>query len=122
MIRRFPDLETLAWTILAGGLLLSVFLILSGLVWEWIAAGTLHMGPPILAVNFRGFLEAIVTGSSKGIAPAILLNSGIAVLLLTPYAQVLASMCFFAFRDRNYQFTAITGFVGAVLTWVLFLR
>jgi uncharacterized membrane protein len=122
MTWRLPDLETLAWTILAGGLLLSISLILTGLAWEWIAAGTLHMGPPLLAVNLRGFLEAIVTGSSRGLTPAVFLNSGIAVLLLTPYTQVLASMCFFAFRDHDYRFTAITGFVGAVLTWVLFLR
>ncbi len=122
MTHRFPDLETLAWIILAGGLLLSIFLILSGLAWEWIAGGTLNMGPPLMAVNLRGFLEAIIIRSAQGISPVILLNSGIAILLLTPYTQVLASMFFFAFRDNNYRFTAITGFVALVLTWVLFLR
>jgi uncharacterized membrane protein len=122
MTDRFPDLETLAWTILAGGLLLSIFLILSGLAWEWIAARTLNTGPPLMAVNLRRFLEAIITGSAEGLSPVVFLNSGIAALLLTPYTQILASMCFFAFQDHNYRFTAITGFVAVVLTWILFLR
>jgi uncharacterized membrane protein len=122
MTHRVPDLETLAWTILAGGLLLSIFLILSGLAWEWIASGTLNRGLPLTAVNLRGLLEEIIIRSGQGISPFILLNSGIAVLLLTPYTMVLASMFIFAFRDDNYRFTAITGFVALVLTWVLFLR
>jgi uncharacterized membrane protein len=117
-----PDLETLVWTILACGLLLSVSLILSGLVWEWIASGTLRTGPPILAVNLRGLLAAVIAGSSSGLTSVVLLDSGIAVLLLTPYTRVLASVFFFTFKDHNYRYSAITGFVAAVLTWVLFLR
>jgi uncharacterized membrane protein len=119
---RAPDLETLVWTILAGGLLLSVTLILSGLVWEWIASGTLRMGPPILEVNLRGLLASVIAGSSKGLSSIVLLDAGIAVLLLTPYTRVLASVFFFTFRDHNYRYSAITGFVAVILTWVLFLR
>jgi len=123
MTRRLPPLETLVFAILAGGLLLSVALILAGLTWEWILQGTLNTDhPAISAVNVRGLLESITAGSPEGLSPLILLSAGIAVLLMTPYVQVLAAMLFFTFRDRNYRFSAITGFVALVLTWVLFLR
>jgi uncharacterized membrane protein len=122
MTRRFPDLETLAWTILAGGLLLSITLILTGLAWEWIDTRTLNMGPPLIAANLWGFLVSTIAGSVQGLSPSVLLNVGIAFLLLTPYTLVLASMCFFAVRDHDYRFTAVTAFVATVLTWVLFIR
>lgn len=119
---RIPELEPLVWKILGGGLLLSVILILAGLGWEWASSGTVSMGPTILALNLGGFLTATAAGAAGGLSPAFLLNCGIAVLLLTPYVRVLASVVFFGFRDRDYRFTAITGFVAVVLTWVLFLR
>ncbi len=123
MTRRLPPLETLAFAILAGGLLLSVTLILSGLTLEWILQGSLNADhPAISAVNVRELLESIPAGSHEGLSPLVLLSAGIAVLLMTPYVQVLAAMLFFTFRDRNYRFSAITGFIAAVLTWVLFLR
>jgi len=123
MTRRLPPLETLVFAILAGGLLLSVVLILAGLTWEWISQGTLNADHPALsAVNVRGLLESIAAASPAGLSPGVLLSAGIAVLLMTPYIQVLAAMLFFTFRDRNYSFSAITGFVAVVLTWVLLLR
>jgi uncharacterized membrane protein len=123
MTRRLPPLETLVFLILAGGLLLSVALILVGLTWEWTGPGTLNADhPAISAVNVRGLLESIMAGSPGGLSPLVLLSAGIAVLLMTPYVQVLAAMLFFTFRERNYRFSAITGFVALVLTWILFLR
>ena len=123
MTRRLPPLETLVFAILSRGLLLSVVLILAGLTWEWILQGTLNADHPALsAVNVRGLLESFAAGSPAGLSPLVLLSAGIAVLLMTPYVQVLAAMLFFTFRDRNYRFSAITGFVAVVLTWVLFLR
>jgi uncharacterized membrane protein len=121
MTRHFPDLETLAWLILAGGLALSLVLILSGLVWEWITIGAMTMGPAVPAGNLGSFMLSTLTGSTDGLYPAALQNLGIAVLLLTPYSLVLASLLFFVFRDHDYRFSAITGFVALVLTWVLFL-
>jgi uncharacterized membrane protein len=122
MTCRVPDLEPLVWTILGGGLLLSILFILAGLAWGWTSSGTISMGPPIPALNLRGFLEATVAVAARGLSPAVLLNCGIAVLLLTPYASVVASVIFFTVRDHDYRFTAVTGFVAVVLTWVLFLR
>lgn len=123
MTRRMPSLEILVFAILAGGLVLSVALILAGLTWEWIGQGTLDADhPAISAVNVRGLLESITAGSPEGLSPAVLISAGIAVLLMTPYVQVLAAMLFFTLRDRNFRFSAITGFVALVLTWVLFLR
>jgi len=54
--------------------------------------------------------------------PRLLVNLGLVVLLLTPYARVLASMLYFALVERNRKYTAFTTFVLLTLTYSLFLR
>ena len=54
--------------------------------------------------------------------PRLLINLGIALLMLTPYVRVLASTFYFALAERNPKYTLFTGFVLAVLTYSLFLR
>jgi len=48
------------------------------------------------------------------------MNVGLAVLMLTPYARVLASVLYFALVERSAKYTIFTGFVLAVLTYSLF--
>jgi uncharacterized membrane protein len=48
--------------------------------------------------------------------------TGIGILLLTPLASILASLLFFSLADRNWKFTAVTGFTLIVLVYVLFIR
>ena len=50
----------------------------------------------------------------------MLVNLGIAVLLLTPYVRVLMSMLYFVFVERNLKYALFTGFVLAMLTYGLF--
>lgn len=60
--------------------------------------------------------------AADAVRPRLLINLGIAALMLTPYVRVLASMLYFAFIERNGKYTLFTGFVFAVLTYSLFLR
>lgn len=60
--------------------------------------------------------------ASGALRPRVLINFGLAVLLLTPYVRVAASMLYVAVAERNWKYTAFTGFVFAVLTYSLFLR
>jgi uncharacterized membrane protein len=123
MTRRPPDLNTVVWSILLAGLVLSIGLIAAGMIWLRLTAGGVEAPPPIAAANLRGFILRIAAKSATGkIEPTFLIYSGIAVLLLTPFARVLASTLYFAFGERNRKFTLITGFVLTVLTVVLFLR
>jgi len=51
-----------------------------------------------------------------------LINLGIAVLILTPYVRILASVLYFAFVARNWKYTLFTASVLGVLTYSLFGR
>jgi uncharacterized membrane protein len=116
-------LERLVWSILLSGLLIAIALLCTGLIWEWMFPGDSSVTPPISATNLAGYL--LITGAKAldmGIGPAIMIYTGIGVLLLTPLARVLASFLFFIAVDRDWKFTAITGFACAVLAYVLFIR
>jgi uncharacterized membrane protein len=51
--------------------------------------------------------------------PRLLVNLGIAVLMLTPYVRVLASMLYFMLVERNLKYGLFTAFVLAMLTYSL---
>jgi uncharacterized membrane protein len=120
---QIPNMETVVWTILGGGMMVATILLVAGLCWQWIVSGSVGGGEPISSMSIGRYILAIAAGIVEGgLQPSHLLNTGIAVLLLTPFAATLASMLFFAFRDHNYRFTVIAGFVLVVLGWVLFIR
>jgi uncharacterized membrane protein len=117
------DMETLVGYILLGGVLLSAALLVAGLAWNAAATGQLGINYSISGVNFFQFLLTDLRQLTSGIArPRLLVSLGIAVLLLTPYARVLASMLYFAFGECDRKFTLFTLFVLSVLTYSLFLR
>ena len=117
------DMEVIVGYILRGGVLLSMTLVTAGLIWRWIATGHLGLEYSIGGMNL---FEFVVTDARKvaadAVRPRLLVNLGIAALMLTPYARVLASMLYFAFVERNAKYTLFTGFVFSVLTYSLFLR
>jgi uncharacterized membrane protein len=123
-MEKYPrGLELLVWSILLVGLAVALALICAGLLWEWAFQGATSVITPVSATNLAGYL--LITGAESldmGIGPAILVYTGIGVLLLTPLARVLASFLYFSVVDRNWKFTAITGFALVVLTYVLFVR
>lgn len=116
-------METLIGFLLLGGVLLSLAFLLSGLTWQWVTTGCLGLDYTIAGMNVFQFVVADVRQlASASVRPRLLLNLGIGVLLLTPYARVLASMFYFAVVERNWKYTLFTGFVLCVLSYSLFLR
>ncbi len=117
------DMEVFVGYILLGGVLLSVALVAAGLIWHRMATGTLGLNYSIGQVNLFQFVVMEIRQMGQGtITSRLLVNLGLAVLMLTPYARVLVSMLYFALAERNRKYTLFTGFVFVVLTYSLFLR
>lgn len=72
---------------------------------QWRASG----GP------FFGFASSTINSILAGVTPVDLTALGVIVLLLTPYARIVAAVIYYAVeRDRKY--VSITLFVFAVVT------
>jgi len=109
--------------VLLIGVMTSIVLVALGLAWHWWRTGELGIDYTIANMNLFEFVVADLRQiASAEVRPRFLVSLGIAVLLLTPYLRVLASLIFFSTVERNWRYTAITGFVLAVLTYSLFLR
>ncbi len=109
--------------VLLVGVLLACALLAGGLLWRFAATGSFALDYSIRDVTFFQFLVQDVSLALAGaFRPRLLVSLGIAVLLLTPYVRVFASMVSFAFVERNLKYTLFTAFVFAVLTYSLFLR
>jgi uncharacterized membrane protein len=116
-------MEILIGSLLSGGVVLSIAFLLLGLTWQWVMTGRLGLNYTIAGMNVFQFVVADVCQlASTSVRPRLLLNLGIAVLLLASYARVLASMFYFAFVERNWKYTLFTGFVLCILSYSLFLR
>ncbi len=116
-------MESLVGYILLGGVLLSVALTVSGLMWHWLSTGVLTLQYTISGTNLLQFLAQDLHRLGSGAArPRVLVNLGIATLLLTPYLRVFVSMVFFAFVERNWKYTLFTAFVFSALSYSLFLH
>jgi uncharacterized membrane protein len=117
------DMESLVGYILLIGVLLSVALLVVGFVWHWIRVSNLRFEHSIVGMNFFEFiLSTLRQMTSRAFRPRLFLNMGIAVLMLTPFVRVLASVFYFIFAEHNGKYTLFTGFVLVVLTYSLFLR
>jgi uncharacterized membrane protein len=117
------DMEILVGYILLGGVLLSMALVVAGLFWRWLATGHVSLDYSIAGMNlFEFILTDFRLAAAHAVRPRLLVNLGIAALMLTPYVRVLASMLYFAFVERNGKYTLFTGFVFSVLTYSLFLQ
>jgi uncharacterized membrane protein len=116
-------MDTLIGSILLIGVLTSILLLVVGTLWHWIATGTLEFDYPIQGMNLWEFLWTSLGQVVRGaMQPQTVIDLGLSVLLLTPYARVLASMLYFLLAERNWKYTLFTLFVFSVLTYSLFLR
>ena len=117
------NMETVVGYILLGGVLLSVALIAGGLAWHWVTTGQLQFEYLVGGMDLARFitidLQQLIVGP---IHPRYLINLGIAVLILTPYVRILASVLYFAFVARNWKYALFTMAVLGVLTYSLFGR
>jgi uncharacterized membrane protein len=117
------DMESLVGYVLLTGVLLSVALLTVSFVWRWVRVGNLRFEYSIVGMNFFEFISSTLRQTaSRAFRPRLFLNMGIAVLMLTPFVRVLASVFYFALVEHNWKYTLFTGFVLSVLTYSLFLR
>ncbi len=115
-------METPISYILLGGVLISMALIATGIIWNWLQTGRLTLEYPIIKTNLFGFMVSSIRQVLSGILhPRLFVNLGIIALMLTPYTRVLASVLYFALAEHNIKYTLFTAFVLSVLTYSLFL-
>ena len=120
---RHFDMEILIGYILLVGVLLSAALLAIGFIWRWERSGNLRFQHTIVGMNFFEFVSTSLRQmASHDLRPRVMVNMGIAILMLTPFVRVLASVFYFALVQRNWKYTLFTGFVLGVLTYSLFLR
>jgi uncharacterized membrane protein len=116
-------MELLVGYILSGGVVLSMLCLVTGIAWRWIATGSPGLDYQIKGMNLAGFCLQVFRQAAAGHFEAhLFVNLGIALLLLTPYIRVIASVVYFAFVERNIKYTFFTAIVCAVLTYSLLLR
>jgi uncharacterized membrane protein len=117
------DMEVLVGDILLCGVMSSMVLTVAGLAWHWAITGHLEIEYSLVGMNLIQFMMMDIQRLASGaVRPQLLISSGIAVLMLTPYFRVLASMAYFALAEHNWKYTLFTGLVLSVLTYTLFLR
>ena len=122
-MRRRLDMDTIIGVTLQVGVLLSLVLIATGLVWHRLKWGTFEwqLDYKLPATTVFGFLVADVEqATGEPARPRMLVNLGIAALMLTPYVRVMMSMLYFVFVERNAKYAVFTAFVLAMLTYGLF--
>ncbi len=116
-------MDTVVGYVLLVGVLLASALLAGGLVWRFAETGSFAFDYAIRDVSFYQVLvEDLRLALAGAFRPRLLVSLGIAVLLLTPYVRVFASMISFAVVERNLKYTLFTAFVFSVLTYSLFLR
>jgi uncharacterized membrane protein len=117
------EMDALVGGILQNGVLLSLGLIIIGLAWRWYITGSPVVDYRIAGMNLFEFVTEEVRLAVTGpIRPHLLINLGIAVLMLTPFVRVAASAVYFMGVLRNWKYTFFTAVVLIVLTYSLFLR
>ncbi len=116
-------MDVLVGYLLLGGVMLSLLLLVAGLTWKWTITRQFGFDYPIVGMNFFEFVTNEIRIVMHGeFRPRVLVNGGIAVLMLTPYLRVLASVLYFAIGLKNWKYTVFTSIVLAILTYSLFLR
>ncbi len=72
---------------------------------DWLARGG----------NFFGFASSTIASVVAGSGPVSLTALGVTVLMLTPYARVVAAVSYYAI-EKDWRYLGITLFVFAVIT------
>lgn len=117
------DLEVLVSSILIGGVIISIILILIGITWHYLTTSTLTLAYNLPKQNFFNLSVATLRHAFIiGFKPDTSITLGIIVLMLTPYVRILSSVIYFAFREKNIKYTIFTTFVFSALSYSLFLR
>jgi uncharacterized membrane protein len=117
------SMDLLVGYVLQAGVLLSAALLIGGLLWRWYVTGRLGADYPLAGENLFRFAALDIRDMMAGrFRPRLLINTGVIVLLFTPFVRVAVSAAYFLLAERNLKYTVFTSFVLVVLTYSLFLR
>ncbi len=72
---------------------------------NWLASGG----------NFFGFTASSISSGLSGATPQGITALGVAVLLLTPYARIIAAVVYYAL-EKDWKYVAITLLVFSIVT------
>lgn len=121
--KREFDMDAVVGYILLIGVLISLVLVIAALIWRCLDTGALSFNYKITGMNlFELVLHESRMAVQGALRPRLLLSLGIAVLMLTPYIRVLASMVYFMAWLKNWKYSVFTAIVLLTLTYSLFLR
>ena len=114
------DMESLISSILRTGMLISMSLTLLSLVPGWLEKGQVDFGPNMKAKSIPLLILADFQQIHvPGFWPRLLMHLGFAVLLLTPFVRVVASLVYFTLVERSPKQALFTTFVLVILTIIL---
>ncbi len=117
------DMNLIVGYVLAVGVASSIALLSLGMLWNRLQTGNLVTDYNLGRTNILQFVLRESRDVWRGqLRPKVLINFGIAILMMTPYARVLASTFYFAFEERNLKYTLFTAFVLLTLSYSLLLR
>lgn len=121
--RQQQRMDVLVGYLLLIGVALSTALIIAGLIWRFVRTGHFSFDQELAGMNlFEFVVSEIRIVLADRLRPRTLIDGGIAVLMLTPYLRVLASMLYFMFAAKNWKYSLFTAIVLGVLTFSLFIR
>ena len=119
------SLETGISYVLIIGVILSLILEVIGLIMYRSSFGNLAYSNDasmyIHGTNFFAFLVDVFTGKLAHSNAIRVMIAGIAVLILTPYIRLIASVFYFGW-EKNIKYVLITLFVTVVITLSLVLH
>lgn len=120
---RQSKMDAILGYLLLSGVIVSVLLIASGLLWHYFRTGHFWLDHPLAGMNlFQFSANELRLATEQQMRPRTMVDLGIVVLMFTPYARVLASMVYFIAVLKNWKYSLFTAIVLAVLTYSLFLR
>ncbi|MDA4125080.1 MAG: DUF1634 domain-containing protein [Thaumarchaeota archaeon] len=109
----------ISW-ILRAGVGLSLVLETAGILLSYQQTGDSSLTVPSAAWlakggNFFGFALNSLTSVFSGANPAGIASLGVAVLMLTPYARIIAALVYYLI-ERDWKYVGITSIVFSVIT------
>jgi uncharacterized membrane protein len=117
------DMDAVVGYILLIGVSISLVLVMAALAWRWAETRTLVFHYNLKGMNlFQLILNEVRLVAHGTLRPRQLLSLGIAMLMLTPFIRVLASMVYFMAALKNWKYSVFTAIVLVTLTYSLFLR
>jgi len=116
------DMENWVGVILQNGMLVSIGLVIVGVLSEWVTKTQSGLRDPLFGNNV---LQFILEDFRQAVSPkpfsSLPIHLGIAILMLTPYVRLIASLFYFACVEKSWKQMFLTAFSLIPLTYLLLL-